>query len=121
MHGGYDPERLKKSLRIGNIDRLPVRRAPGLMVRVWRGHVAAMTLPWAIYVRSTVLAGDPVRLANLLTHELVHARQWHEFGILRFLYSYLADYWAGRRRGLRHNEAYVAIRFEIEARELSGH
>jgi hypothetical protein len=119
--GGYDPESIKKSLRIDDIDWLPVRRAPKLMVRIWRGDVAAMTLPWAIYVRASVLAGDPVRLANLLTHELVHVRQWHELGILRFLYRYLTDYWRGRRRGLGHNEAYLAIRFEVEARQLSGH
>jgi hypothetical protein len=55
-----------------------------------------------------------------LVHELVHVRQWREFGTLGFLRRYLADYFRGRRKGLGHTAAYLAIRFEVEARELSG-
>lgn len=80
-----------------------------------------MTLPWGIYVRPDTLRGDSIRLAGLLKHELVHVRQWQQFGMIGFLSRYLGDYWSGRRKGLKHNEAYLAIRFEAEARDLSGH
>jgi hypothetical protein len=80
-----------------------------------------MTLPWAIYVRRDVLVGDSLRLAGLVSHELVHVRQWQELGTLRFLKRYLSDYLRGRRKGLGHNQAYLAISLEREAREISGH
>jgi hypothetical protein len=116
--GGFDPESLRQNLGLADLDRVPVRRAPRWMVRTWRGDVAAMTLPWGIYVRPETLGGDPARLAKLLSHELVHVRQWRELGTIGFLRRYLGDYWSGRRKGLGHNEAYLAIRFEREAREI---
>ena len=80
-----------------------------------------MTLPWAIYVRPDVLGGDSVRLAQLVNHELVHVRQWHQLGVTRFLLRYFTDYVRGRRAGLGHQKAYLAISLEEEARRLSGH
>ena len=80
-----------------------------------------MTLPWAIYVRRDVLGGDPFPLAILLEHELVHVSQWQRLGMARFLKRYLSDYLAGRRKGLNHHRAYLAISLEKEARDISGH
>ena len=80
-----------------------------------------MTLPWAIYIRRDMLGGDAPVLARLVSHELVHVRQWHQLGTLKFLRCYLGDYWRGRRRGLDHTQAYMAISLEQEAREISGH
>jgi hypothetical protein len=119
--GGVDPAELGNHLRIGDIDSIAIQPAPKWMVRAWRGDVAAMTLPWAIDVRQDVLGGDSLRLARLVSHELVHVRQWQELGTMRFLRRYLTDYLRGRRKGLGHNQAYLAISLEKEARELSGH
>ena len=80
-----------------------------------------MTLPWAIYVHADTLNGDPIRLGRLVEHDLVHVRQWLQLGTPRFLRRYLTDYLRGRRRGLNHTEAYLAISLEVEAREISGH
>ncbi len=80
-----------------------------------------MTVPWAIYVRTDVLTGDRPALAGLVTHELVHVRQWAELGPVRFAVQYLKGYVAGRRRGLDHQRAYLAIPLEQEARSISGH
>ncbi len=80
-----------------------------------------MTVPWAIYVRMDVLTGDRPTLARLLTHELVHVRQWAELGPVRFTVEYLSGYLAGRRQGLDHQRAYLAIPLEREARSISGH
>ena len=80
-----------------------------------------MTLPRAIYIRPEVLSGDSARLARLLGHELVHARQWEELGTFTFLRQYLGDYLKARGRGLTHQNAYLAISLEKEAREVSGY
>jgi len=119
--GGADPAEIGNRLGLGDIDRVAIRTAPKWMVRTWRGDVAAMTLPWAIYVRNDVLVGESSRLARLISHELVHVRQWQQLGIMRFLRLYLSDYLGGRRKGLSHNQAYLAISLEMEARRISGH
>jgi hypothetical protein len=79
-----------------------------------------MTLPWGIFVRGDLLAGDRSALAQLIRHELVHVRQWGELGPLRFLVRYLSEYLRLRRDGLGHQEAYRGISFEREARQLAG-
>lgn len=99
---------------LDDVDGVPIKPAPRWMQTLWRGPVAAMTLPWAIYVdRDQLRSGD---LGALIIHELVHVRQWQRLGVFRFVRIYLADYVRGRRAGLDHDAAYRSIRFEKEAR-----
>jgi len=77
--------------------------------------VRAMTLGRLVLVRTGQL-GDRA----LLAHELVHVRQWREQGPVRFLLSYLREYLRGRRAGLGHWQAYLAISAEVEARRLAA-
>lgn len=93
---------------------LPVR-LPGQV-----SWVAAITLPWGIYVRPDVLAGSSERLADLIVHELAHARQWRTLGPVAFLVRYLGDYLWGRARGHGHRQAYRRIRLEEEAELLAS-
>jgi hypothetical protein len=79
-----------------------------------------MTLPWAIYVRRDVLGGEASVLGRLIKHELVHVKQWQSLGITRFILIYVRDYVKGRLRRLDHNQAYLSISLEKEAREISG-
>jgi hypothetical protein len=118
---GVDPGQVCSACGLDDPDRVPVRPAPRWLTRAWRGPVAAMTVPWAIYVHPDVLTGDKHVLARLLEHELVHVRQWSVLGSLGFLRSYLRSYLSGRRKGLSHDEAYRAIPLEVEAREIAGH
>ncbi len=53
---------------------------------------------------------------ELLAHELVHAVQYAELGMPRFLWRYVTAYLRNRRRLRRHRDAYLAIPFEEEAR-----
>jgi hypothetical protein len=53
---------------------------------------------------------------ELLAHELVHAVQYAELGVPRFLWRYVRSYLRNRRRLRGHREAYLAIPFEEEAR-----
>ena len=119
--GGTDPESLVAELGLNDPDRVPIRHAPKWITWTWRGDVAAMTLPWGIYVRTDVLGGESSRLSGLIRHELVHVSQWQWLGVRRFLGRYLGEYLKGRRRGLNHNQAYLAISLEKEARDISGH
>jgi GNAT superfamily N-acetyltransferase len=96
--------------------RCPVRAASPWFTRLWHPDVAAVTLPWAVFVRPSVLDGDPEQVAALVLHELVHVDQWRRHGIARFLVTYLAEYARGRAHGLTHAQAYLAIGFETEAR-----
>lgn len=113
--GGLDPGEVAARLGLESVDSIPVRPAPRWMVALWRGPVAGMTLPGAIYLRPDVLTGDPRRRAALVVHELVHARQWRELGRAGFLRRYVAGYLRGRRAGLAHDAAYRAIPLEQEA------
>jgi hypothetical protein len=117
--GGYDAEVVGRGLGLADLDRVPVRTAPGWMARMWRGQVAGMALPWAIYLRADVLVGDPGRRAALIAHELVHVRQWQELGPIRFLVGYAGDYLRGRLAGLGHHAAYRRIALEAEAEAVA--
>lgn len=57
--------------------------------------------------------------ARLLRHELVHVRQWHDYGVVGFLARYLGAYLRWRLMGYRHKNAYRRIPFEIEAEWLA--
>lgn len=45
-----------------------------------------------------------------------HKKQYKENGVFKFLFLYLHDYIRGRCNGWGHEGAYLAIRFEVEAR-----
>ena len=57
---------------------------------------------------------------ELLAHELVHAVQWRQLGVLRFLLRYLGAYFRNLFRLRRHRAAYLAIPFEEEARAAAA-
>lgn len=71
---------------------------------------AATTLGSLVLVRRD-RADDRV----LLTHELVHVRQWRQLGLFGFLGRYLGAYLRWRLRGYPHWAAYRRIPIEIEA------
>lgn len=54
---------------------------------------------------------------QLKKHELKHVDQYSERGIAIFLFLYLVEYCIGRLRGLDHQQAYLNISFEVEARK----
>lgn len=100
-------------------EQVPVRFLPARVPLLPR-WVAAITLPWCIYIRIDLLAGEPDRLARLIVHELVHARQWKTLGSFGFLRRYLTDYLRGRMRRLSHREAYMRVCLEAEAYRIAA-
>lgn len=96
-----------------------VRPFPRWLDRLWPRWVAALTMPWAIYVRQSALSGEADLLSRLIVHELVHVQQWKRHGVVGFLRHYLDDYSRARLRGMKHKEAYRAISLEAEAYETA--
>lgn len=83
----------------------------------------AVTLGNRIFLSAAALREIEVRSeagSRILRHELAHVAQFAREGFLRFLLRYLLAYARGRRRGLAHADAYLAIPFEREAREAEG-
>jgi hypothetical protein len=70
--------------------------------------VAGITLGRRIYI-------EGANVEAILRHELVHVRQIQRLGLWRFYWSYIREYLANRRRGLRAAEAYRRISLEQEA------
>ena len=119
--GPFDTAKLRLSLLPIRPDVVDVRPVPPQLRPIWPKWAAAMTMPWAVYVRRDVLDGDPGFLARIIAHELVHVRQWKTKGLVGFLRHYLTEYIRGRARKLGHKEAYRAISLEAEAYEIADH
>ena len=99
-------------------EQLRLRAASPLIMKFWGRGIQAVTIKDWMFVDPAYLNGDRDRLARLAIHELVHVRQWHEFGAIGFLRRYGIDYLDGRRRGLTHRDAYMNIELEEEARQV---
>ena len=74
---------------------------------------SGMTIGRFVFLRSDT---DRSGRRELLAHELVHVRQYHEHGTIGFLRHYLGQYASSLRRHRRHRRAYLEMPFEIEAR-----
>ena len=87
--------------------------------------IGAITFGSRVYVAPALVWRDAddrlVMPSELAVHEAAHVLQYGRNGFVRFLFLYLRDYaWAlGREAGgarERHRAAYLAIKFEVEAR-----
>jgi len=99
-------------------ERLWLRAASPVMMRLWGSGIQAMTIGHWIFVDPSVLNGDQTKLSLLVIHELTHVRQWFDLGFFGFLRRYLGDYLHGRSHGLTHRDSYLAIGLEVEARRV---
>lgn len=97
-----------------------VRKAPRLLSAVWGRTTGAMTLGSTVFVDPAVIERGGGSLVALLKHELVHARQWRDLGVVGFLLRYARQYAVARLTGSTHRQAYLAIDLEVEARESSS-
>ena len=101
----YDhlPEPLARRVRVHEVPWLP-------------GRYVGVCLGTRI-VLATEIPGDGS--SALLAHELVHVRQWHEWGRRRFLLRYLRDFLGGLGTTRSWHRAYRARAAEVEAREVA--
>ncbi len=92
---------LKRQVRVVEIRALP-------------GGYVGMTL------RNLILLSEDVAddgTSGLLAHELVHVRQWHDEGRLRFATGYVWNFFRTLPRTRSWGASYRAIPHEVEARE----
>ena len=101
-------------------ETVTVMSAPQFMRKLWAKETGAMTIGKHIFVDPAVLERGGRELTALLMHEMVHSRQWQEWGPRRFLTAYIRQYLLARIAGASHREAYLAIEAEVEAREISS-
>ncbi len=122
--GGPQRSRRRRVRRLNEVelaayDVLPralAERARIISVPLLAPGTSGMTLGRFVFVTSDE-AHDGSR--KLLAHELVHVRQWHELGVVRFLGRYLASYVRQLVRLRKHRKAYRAIGLEVEAYDLA--
>lgn len=117
---GRDSDLLRVLIHPIHPERLFLKAASPLMMKLWGRGIHALTVKNWIFVDPKILNGDRDRLARLAIHELVHARQWNDFGVVGFLRRYGSDYIRSRRDGLSHRGAYMAIGLEEEARQVQS-
>jgi hypothetical protein len=117
---GYDTPELRHELAPIDPDLVNLWPASALMRRFWRPGFEGVTIGGLVFIDPAVLHGDPVRLARLTIHELVHVRQFAESGYLPFMARYLAQYGRGRLDGKDKRAAYLAVEAEAEARAVAG-
>ena len=74
--------------------------------------------PWAITIGQRTWYSVPESEVDesWRKHEDCHKAQWKREGAARFAALYFWDYLRGRAKGLNHMDAYLAIRYEVEAR-----
>ncbi|MGH8870686.1 MAG: eCIS core domain-containing protein [Acidimicrobiia bacterium] len=118
--GGIDSIRVRLLIHPIEPETVRVRPAPRLLQRFWARDIRAMTLGRTIFLEPLLLSSAQDRAGLLLVHELVHVRQWHELGVMRFLWRYLSAYLRGRWDRLGHRAAYLAIPLEVEARQTAA-
>ncbi len=116
---GYDTDALR--VRIAPVDprAINVWPASSLFRRFWRDGIKGVTHGRLVFVDPEVMRGDQERLARLVVHELIHVRQFAAAGYVRFVTSYLKEYWTARLGGKSPHDAYREISFEREAREMT--
>lgn len=79
-----------------------------------------ITLGRRVFVRAALRAPDGALPLDLVVHEVAHVAQVLRDGPATFYARYVADYLRGRARGLADHDAYLAIPYEVEAREVAA-
>lgn len=93
------------------------RRVVLMRVPLLPGGYSGLTLSNLVLLARSVGPNDS---SSLLAHELVHVRQYHEQGLLRFAWNYGQAFLGGLRTHREWNKAYRDIPAEQEARHLAG-
>ncbi len=105
-------ERIKSALRMADDSKRAIVRIgfPWWLRPFLLRDVVALTLGRRVWI-----SGRAKDVETLLRHEMAHVRQMAKHGVLPFLWIYAREYIRNRRRGMSHDQAYLAIPFEVEA------
>jgi hypothetical protein len=122
---GIDPASLQEVMPRVDPATIKVKVASPLFRRFWAKGIAAVAMPFGIFVQPAVMerfrtGAEPERFGRLIVHELMHIEQWRRLGMLRHATQYVGDYLRNRFQGFGHWESYRAIRLEEEARDVAA-
>jgi hypothetical protein len=122
---GVDRDWLARVLTRVEPSEVPVREAPRWFRALWARGIAAVAMPWAVYMTPAMMdryetAAEPHRLGRLLVHELAHIEQFRRLGAIRHVGQYTFDYLLSRLQRKGHWGPYTAVRLEIEARGVAA-
>ncbi len=100
-------------------------RTASVVARVLRVH--GITIGRLVIIAPHLVEqtdGRTILPRDLIVHETTHVLQYREYGFVPFLWKYFGDYFRNLRRegnyGLKaRNAAYLAIPFEVEARQTA--
>lgn len=82
-------------------------------------RASGITLGNRVFIRREYFSDEGEIPLDLLAHEVAHVVQFMRDGTLGFLARYLRDYVLGVGRGLGDQGAYLAIPYEVEARQVA--
>jgi hypothetical protein len=93
--------------------------ASGIAYAALRTRASGITLGSRVFIRREYFSDDGEIPLDLLAHEVAHVVQFLRDGTVPFLWRYLRDYAIGLSRGLGDHSAYLAIPYEVEARDVA--
>lgn len=102
-----------------DLDLARVRIHHGIPFYV-RGNPIGYTDRYRIYLDHGAYRVDTIDGIALLAHEIVHTRQYRDYGTWTFRLLYFYFYAMNLLRGMSRKEAYLNVPFEIEAREVEA-
>ncbi len=82
-------------------------------------RASGITLGNRVFIRREFFSDDGQIPLDLLAHEVAHVVQFSRDGTVPFLWRYVRDYAFGLSKGLGDRSAYMAIPYEVEAREVA--
>lgn len=102
------------------------RRGANLLTGLFRINGITIGRRIVIQPELTVRGADQRLYApkKLLAHEIAHVVQYARAGLVKFLWTYLKDYWLALKRKEKwdseaRTQAYLEIPFEVEARQIA--
>jgi len=122
---GVSLDSVRDALPSVESDTVFVRQAGLIMRRTWATGVLAVTTPWGVFAHPRVMwwwesGSNDTDLAELVIHELVHVEQLNNVGLAKHAIKYLSDYLRARRTGMSHQQAYLGLDAEVEARQIAN-
>lgn len=83
-------------------------------------RASGITLGNRVFIRREYFSDDGAIPLDLVAHEVAHVVQFLRDGTLPFLLRYVRDYAFGLTKGLGDRSAYMAIPYEVEARQVAN-
>ncbi len=93
--------------------------ASGIAYAALKTRASGITLGHRVFIRREFFSDEGRVPLDLVAHEVAHVVQFLRDGTMPFLWRYVRDYALNLSRGLGDRNAYLAIPYEVEARQVA--